>query len=82
MSEYLSDKPKQLVVKDTNNNIKNIQEFNHNSKGDPTYYKKIENNKIITELTYEYEYDELGRKTLTKIIDNINNNITIMEYSY
>ena len=82
MSEYLSDKPKQLVIKDINNNIKNVQKFDHNSKGDPTYYKKIENDKIITELTYEYEYDELGRKIITKITDKINNNITIMEYSY
>ena len=34
------------------------------------------------ELTYEYEYDEIGRKKVTKIADLITDNITIMEYEY
>ena len=82
MSEYLSDKPKTLIIKDKNGNIKNSQEFKHNEQGDPIYYKKLENNNITVELIYEYEYDELGRKKVTKIIDLITDNITIMEYAY
>ncbi len=82
MSEYLSDKPRLLVVKDGDGNIKNFQEFKHNSFGDPTYFKKIENDKILTELYYEYEYDEVGRKKTIKILDKLSGKITIMEYSY
>lgn len=82
MSEYLSDKPKNLTIKDKNGNIKNFQEFKHNENGDPVYYKKTENNKITVELIYEYEYDETARKKTTKIIDLITDNITIMEYTY
>ena len=82
MSEYLSDKPKKLIIKDKNGNIKNYQEFEHNNNGDPTYYKKVENERTTVELTYEYEYDENGRKKVTKIADLITDNITVMEYEY
>ncbi len=82
MSEYLNDKPKKLVIKDGDNNIKNIQEFKHNHKGDPAYYKKIQGDKVTVELEYEYEYDNLDRKTKIKIIDKIENKITVMEYEY
>ena len=40
MSEYLSDKPKKLTIRDKNGNIKNFQEFKHNGNGDPSYYRK------------------------------------------
>ena len=46
------------------------------------YYKKVENERTTVELTYEYEYDEIGRKKVTKIADLITDNITIMEYEY
>ena len=82
MSEYLKDKPSRLVIKDKDYNIKNIQEFKHNEKGDIIYYAKTENNNIVIELVYEYSYDEKERKKCTKIIDKITSNITIMEYSY
>lgn len=82
MSEYLSDKPKKLIIKDKNGNIKNYQEFEHNNNGDPIYYKKVENERTTVELIYEYEYDEIGRKKVTKIADLITDNITIMEYEY
>ena len=82
MSEYLSDKPKKLTIKDKEGNIKNYQEFKHNNNGDPIYYKKVENERTTVELTYEYEYDEIGRKKVTKIADLITDNITIMEYEY
>ena len=82
MSEYLSDKPKKLTIRDKNGNIKNFQEFKHNENGDPSYYRKTENDKVTVELVYEYQYDEIGRKKITKIIDLITSNITIMEYEY
>lgn len=82
MSEYLSDKPKKLTIRDKNDQIKNFQEFKHNENGDPVYYRKTENEKVTVELTYEYEYDEIGRKKVTKIIDLVTSNITIMEYEY
>lgn len=82
MSEYLSDKPKNLTIKDKNGNIKNFQEFKHNEHGDPVYYKKTENNKTTVELIYEYKYDETGRKQITKITDLITENVTVMEYDY
>ena len=82
MSEYLSDKPKTLIIKDSDGNIKNSKEFDHNTNGDPTYYKKLENNKVIVELVYEYVYDDLGRRLSTKITDKVTNKVTIMEYSY
>lgn len=82
MSEYLSDKPKKLTIKDKEGNIKNYQEFKHNYNGDPIYYKKVENKRTTVELTYEYEYDENGRKKVTKIADLITDNITVMEYEY
>ena len=46
MSEYLSDKPKKLTIRDKNNKIKNFQEFKHNENGDPIYYRKTENEKV------------------------------------
>ncbi len=82
MSEYLSDKPKFLIVKDKDGNIKNEQEFKHNEYGDPTYYKKTENGRIITELVYEYSYDDSGRRVYVKIKDILKDTATIMEYTY
>ena len=82
MSEYLSDKPKKLIVRDKDGNIKNIQDFEHNEFGDPSYYKKTENGKVLTELTYEYKYDEAGRRTYVKITDLLKNTATVMEYMY
>lgn len=82
MSEYLSDKPKFLVVKDKDGNIKNEQEFKHNAQGDPSYYKKTENGKVVSELLYDYQYDDLGRRIYVKIEDLLKGTATIMEYSY
>ena len=82
MSEYLSDKPRFLIVKDKEGNIRNEQEFKHNEQGDPTYYKKTENGKVVTELIYEYNYDESGRRIYVRINDILKDTSTIMEYSY
>lgn len=82
MSEYLSDKPKLLIVKDKDGNVKNVQHFEHNENGDPLYYKKIEKDTVVSELIYQYEYDNLGRRTRIKIEDVLKGTATIMEYTY
>ena len=82
LSEYLSDKPKTLIIKDSVFFIIYSQEFDHNTNGVPTYYKKLENNIVIVEVGNEYVYDDLGRRFSTNITDKVTNKVTIMEYSY
>lgn len=75
--------PKKIVVKDKDQNIKSIQEYNYNEHGDPILFKKIDGNgKLIVHWVYEYKYDKLKRKTMMKISDIEDDKETIMEYEY
>ena len=37
----MEEKFRKITVTDEHGNIKNIQEYEHNSYGDPTYFKKM-----------------------------------------
>lgn len=78
----MEEKFRKITVTDNEGDIKNIQEYEHNSYGDPTYFKKTVNGKIITEIFYSYEYDEKHRKTMMKMDDKVDNKITILHYEY
>ena len=75
--------PKKIVIRDKEQNIKSIQEYEYNEHGDPILFKKknaIE--EILIHWIYEYKYDELKRKTMMKISDVGADKETIMEYEY
>ena len=54
----MEEKFRKITVTDENGNIKNIQEYEHNSYGDPTYFKKTVGDKVLTEIFYSYNYEE------------------------
>lgn len=78
----MEDKFKKITVTDENGNIKNIQEYEHNSYGDPTYFKKTVEEKVVTEIFYSYHYDEKHRKTMMRMEDRVDNRITVLNYEY
>ena len=41
MEANMEEKFRKITVTDEHGNIKNIQEYEHNSYGDPTYFKKM-----------------------------------------
>ena len=63
----MEEKFRKITVTDEHGNIKNIQEYEHNSYGDPTYFKKMVGDKVLTEIFYSYNYDEKHRKTMMKM---------------
>lgn len=78
----MEEKFKKITVTDDKGNIKNIQEYEHNSYGDPTYFKKTVDGKVVTEIFYSYHYDELHRKTMMKMDDKVDGRVTILNYEY
>jgi len=78
----MEEKFKKIIVTDDKGNIKNIQEYEHNSYGDPTYFKKTVDGKVVTEIFYSYHYDELHRKTMMKMDDKVDGRVTILNYEY
>lgn len=44
----MEEKFRKITVTDEHGNIKNIQEYEHNSYGDPTYFKKMVGDKVLT----------------------------------
>lgn len=78
----MEEKFRKITVSDDKGSIKNIQEYEHNSYGDPTYFKKTVEGKIVTEIFYSYEYDERHRKTMMKMDDKVDGRITILHYEY
>lgn len=78
----MEEKFRKITVSDDKGNIKNIQEYEHNSYGDPTYFKKTIDGKVVTEIFYSYHYDEQHRKTMMKMDDKIDGRVTILNYEY
>ena len=78
----MEEKFRKITVSDDKGNIKNIQEYEHNSYGDPTYFKKTVDGKVVTEIFYSYHYDEQHRKTMMKMDDKIDGRVTILNYEY
>lgn len=78
----MDEKFRKITVTDDKGNIKNIQEYEHNSYGDPTYFKKTVDGKVVTEIFYSYHYDELHRKTMMKMDDKVDGRVTILNYEY
>lgn len=78
----MEEKFKKITVTDDKGKVKNIQEYEHNSYGDPTYFKKIVDGKVVTEIFYSYHYDELHRKTMMKMDDKVDGRVTILNYEY
>lgn len=79
----MEKKPKKIVIKDENQNVKSIQEYNYNEHGDPILFKKINGiGETLIHWIYEYRYDISKRKTMMKISDIGANKETIMEYEY
>jgi phage tail tube protein FII len=78
----MEEKFKKITVTDDKGNVKNIQEYEHNSYGDPTYFKKTVDGKVVTEIFYSYHYDELHRKTMMKMDDKVDGRVTILNYEY
>jgi len=75
--------PRRIVIKDKEQNIKSIQEYEYNSVGDPILFKKTDGeNKILVHWTYEYKYNSEGEKIMMKISDLGTGKETIMEYEY
>lgn len=78
----MEEKFKKITVTDDKGNIKNIQEYEHNSYGDPTYFKKSVDGKVVTEIFYSYHYDEKQRKTMMKMSDKVDGKVTVLNYEY
>lgn len=78
----MEEKFKKITVTDDKGNVKNIQEYEHNSYGDPTYFKKTVDGKVVTEIFYSYHYDDHHRKTMMKMNDKVDGRITILNYEY
>ena len=74
----MEEKFRKITVTDEHGNIKNIQEYEHNSYGDPTYFKKMVGDKVLTEIFY----DEKHRKTMMKMDDKVDGRITVLHYEY
>ncbi len=82
MEANMEEKFRKITVTDEHGNIKNIQEYEHNSYGDPTYFKKMVGDKVLTEIFYSYNYDEKHRKTMMKMDDKVDGRITVLHYEY
>lgn len=78
----MDSKFKKITVTDGEGKVKNIQEYKHNIQGDPTYFKKTIEDKVVTEIFYFYKYDEKNRKTYMKMEDSVDNKVTILHYEY
>ena len=78
----MEEKFKKITVTDDKGNVKNIQEYEHNSYGDPTYFKKFVDGKVVTEIFYSYHYDEKHRKTMMKMSDKVDGKVTVLNYEY
>ncbi len=78
----MEDKFKKVVVTDGDGNVKNIQEYKYNDHGDPIWFRKTVNEKVITDVHYTYEYDEHCRKTKMAMEDKIDGRITVLNYEY
>ena len=78
----MEEKFRKITVTDENGKVKNIQEYEHNSYGDPTYFKKSVDGKVVTEIFYSYHYDEKHRKTMMKMDDRVDGRVTILNYEY
>jgi len=78
----MEDKFKKITILDGNGNIKNIQEYKHNEHGDPIWFKKTIDGKVVTEIEYTYEYDYHSRKILMKMEDSVDGRVTVMKYEY
>lgn len=78
----MEDKFKKVTVTDDDGNIKNIQEYKYNDHGDPIWFKKTVEGKIITEVEYTYEYDGHMRKTMMRMEDKVDGRITVLNYEY
>ena len=75
--------PKKIVIRDKEQSIKSIQEYQYNEHGDPILFKKKDGlGKTLVHWIYEYRYDTLKRKTMMRISDLGTNKETIMEYEY
>lgn len=74
--------PRIIKVKAANGNIKNIQEYEHNEQGHPVRFKKYNDEKVLCDIYYTYEYYENGLKKSVHMEDKVDGRITIMEYEY
>jgi len=74
---------KKITTKDESGNIKGIQIYRHNEKGDPIYFRKTDaKGAVICDWEYEYTYDDQGRRITMTIKDLQKNTATTMEYEY
>lgn len=76
------EKFKKVTITDGEGRVKNIQEYKHNEHGDPIWFKKTIEGKVVSEIEYTYEYDSHSRKVYMKMEDNIDGRVTVMHYEY
>lgn len=78
----MEEKFKKITITDGMGNIKNIQEYKHNEYGDPIWFRKTVGDKVVSEVEYDYDYDDHSRKIMMQMTDKVDGRTTIFNYEY